>query len=162
MSTRKCLCPHLVVQVRIVVSGGEGACGCQNPDNFIFSSSGPSGFNSLRVTALPPFTLHDFLIQNNPMLSMLKYWWSMCAHVHSILMNTQYYLDGNNYRHTIPIHTTFFNKCVQVFIEVDAQTAHHTISPHIDIFILGEKNNLLKPTDSKTFLFLTTSIYIVN
>lgn len=35
-----------------------------------------------------------FFIQNNPMDSMLKYWWSMCPNVHSILMNNPYYLDG--------------------------------------------------------------------
>lgn len=74
---------------------------------------------------------------------MKSYWWSKfkvnvtsCpSHSYECHLGGKHLAQKTEGWHT---YSVFFNQCVQVFVEVDAQTTQHTITPHVDVFILKQ------------------------
>lgn len=74
---------------------------------------------------------------------MKSYWWSKfnvnvtsCpSHSYECHLGGKHLAQKTEGWHT---YRVFFNQCVQVFVEVDAQATQHTITPHVDVFILKQ------------------------
>lgn len=139
----KCPCLYLVILARIVIPGIARAFRCQDPAHFILRLLWTKWIyflqnDSTTTTCLVGISLSD-------QTTHWTQWWSIGGQGQCVLLSIPF-LWTHIIRHIRMRITSgtkdsrltyhiFFNQCVQVFIEVDAQTAQHTITPHVDVFI---------------------------